>query len=119
MRQGVVFSHEAYRNGGADGNNEAVKKHTEMAMRMIDDGRAPVHTKSKGKQSSLEEYLGLEKGTGYSLLNMKEAGFSYDAETKTEIDPWPGGISTTWDPKSYKLKAIMPLGLYTKPKYLQ
>jgi hypothetical protein len=40
-------------------------------------------------------------------------------KTKTEIDPWPGGISTTWDPKSYELKAIMPLGLYPKPKYLQ
>jgi hypothetical protein len=43
MRLGVKLGHEAYRDGVVDGNNEAetvaaVKGHTEMAARMIQDG---------------------------------------------------------------------------------
>jgi hypothetical protein len=56
----------------------------------FEDGREAVHTASKGKQSSLEEFLGLEKGTGYSLLQMGKAGFVYDPATKT----WTGSGGT-------------------------
>jgi hypothetical protein len=44
MRLGVTLGHEAYRDGVVDGNNEAetvaaVKGHTEMAVRMLQDGQ--------------------------------------------------------------------------------
>jgi hypothetical protein len=35
-----------------------------------------------------------------------------DRNTETEIDPWPGGISATWDSGTYRLKSVKPVGLY-------
>jgi hypothetical protein len=58
----------------------------------FEDGRAAINTVNKGKQGSLEEYLGLESGEGYSLL-MREAGFVYDTETRT----WGGGKTISAD----------------------
>jgi hypothetical protein len=55
----------------------------------FEDGRDTIYTNNKGKQGSLEEYLGLEKGEGYKLL-MKGAGFVYNADTKT----WTTGGKT-------------------------
>jgi hypothetical protein len=65
MRDGSYFD---------DGNDGAIS---------FEDGRETVYTKNKGKQGSLEEYLGLEKGTGYELLQMSAAGFAYDGSTWT------------------------------------
>jgi hypothetical protein len=51
MRLGVTLGHEAYRDGVADGNNEAetvaaVKGHTEMAVRMLQDGNFSIINQS-------------------------------------------------------------------------
>jgi len=46
----------------------------------FEDGRETIKT-GKGKQGTLEQYLGMKEGTGYSLL-MQGAGFKYDSENK-------------------------------------
>jgi hypothetical protein len=51
LQMGIVLGHEAYRNGIEDENNEAetvaaVKGHTEMGVRMVNDGKYSVLTRS-------------------------------------------------------------------------
>jgi hypothetical protein len=73
----------------------------------FDDGRETVYTKNKGKQGSLEEYLGLDAGTGYKLL-MGPAGFAYDAETRT----WTGSGKTI---SAEAIKDLIKQGIITAP----
>jgi murein DD-endopeptidase MepM/ murein hydrolase activator NlpD len=98
----------------------------------FEDGREPVYTTNKGKQGSLEEYLGLEKGMGYELLQMKAAGFAYDPVIKT----WTGSgktisadvindlierkiISATADPAANGVAVSPPTPPTTPPSFVK
>lgn len=77
----------------------------------FEDGRETLYI-GKGKQGTLEEYLKMERGSGYTEL-MKEAGFTYSQDSNGNFISW------TSQGHTIKAEAIRSLVKTNKVKNLE